>query len=60
MAAQCNAGKHSRDKWIAVLIALGGKKKKPYWLKSSGAIAANFSTALKFRVSWKLFGAADP
>lgn len=37
------------------------KKKKPYWLKSSGAIAANFSTALeKFRVSWKLFGAADP
>lgn len=56
MAGQYNAEKHSRDKWIAVLIALG--KKNPSWLGYSGAIATNFSRLLKkINVSLKLFGA---
>lgn len=55
MAGQYNAEKHSRDKWIAVLIAL---EKKPSWLEYSGAIAANFSRPFKkINVSLKLFGA---
>lgn len=39
MAGLYNAGKHSGDKWIVVLIAV----EKKSWLEYAGAIGTNFS-----------------